>query len=105
MSDLDSDHNADLASDPNADAGRSLDADFGAAVSAVRAQETEPGNDVKLRLYALYKQATVGEVTGKRPGFTNPVGRAKFDAWDAVRGMSTEAAKRAYIDLAADLPG
>ena len=103
MSDLDSDHNADLDSDPNA--GRSLDADFDAAVAAVRAQETDPGNDVKLRLYALYKQATVGEVTGKRPGFTNPVGRAKFDAWDAVRGMSTAAAKRAYIDLAADLPG
>ncbi|MEQ7127961.1 acyl-CoA-binding protein [Actinopolymorpha sp. B11F2] len=96
MSDLDSDRDADLQAD--------LDADFDAAVAAVRTQDTDPGNDVKLRLYALYKQATVGEVTGKRPGFTNPVGRAKFDAWDAVRGMSAAAAKRAYIALAADLP-
>ena len=53
-----------------------LDAQFEAAVAAVSAQRTDPGNDTKLRLYALYKQATVGDVTGRRPGALNPVGRA-----------------------------
>jgi diazepam-binding inhibitor (GABA receptor modulator, acyl-CoA-binding protein) len=81
-----------------------LDDDFDAAVKAVRTQDADPGNQVKLRLYALYKQATVGDVPGRRPGFTDPVGRAKFDAWKGVGGTSPAAAKRAYVELAGDLP-
>ncbi|MGW0228515.1 acyl-CoA-binding protein [Actinopolymorpha singaporensis] len=82
-----------------------LETDFTSAVKAVSAlgADQDPGNDVKLRLYALYKQATIGDVDGKRPGFTNPVGRAKHDAWASVSGMSSAEAKRAYVDLAADL--
>jgi len=56
-------------------------------------------NDTLLRLYALYKQATIGNATGKRPGFTDPVGRAKFDAWEKIKGMTAEQAMQKYIEL------
>jgi diazepam-binding inhibitor (GABA receptor modulator, acyl-CoA-binding protein) len=79
-----------------------LDTEFQDAAARVTGFP-DPGNDVKLRLYALYKQATVGDVTGKRPGFTNPVGRAKHDAWAAVAGTSSDDAKRAYVELVAQL--
>ena len=82
-----------------------LDADFQAAVAAANVMSKDPGNDVKLRLYALYKQATVGDVEGKRPGFTNPVGRAKHDAWASVAGMSGDDAKRSYVQTVTELQG
>jgi len=47
-----------------------------------------PGNDIKLRLYGLFKQATSGKVDVKRPGMTNFVGRAKWDAWNALGDMT-----------------
>lgn len=58
-----------------------------------------PDNETMLKLYALYKQATQGDVTGKRPGMMDMVGRAKFDAWSSQKGLSTDQAKQAYIDL------
>ena len=57
------------------------------------------GNDVMLDLYALYKQATAGNVTGDRPGMLDVKGRAKFDAWAKRKGMTKDAAMQAYIDL------
>ena len=54
-------------------------------------------------LYALFKQATSGDVEGKRPGFTDPVGRAKFDAWSKVKGLSHDEAKQQYISTVSDL--
>jgi len=57
------------------------------------------GNDVMLDLYALYKQATVGNATGDRPGMLDLKGRAKYDAWAKKKGMSKDAAMQAYIDL------
>ncbi|MGW5365593.1 acyl-CoA-binding protein [Actinopolymorpha pittospori] len=81
-----------------------LDVEFDASVSAVNSQVEDPGTEVKLRLYALYKQATSGDVDGRRPGFTNPVARAKYDSWASVAGMPTDDAKRAYVQLAAGLP-
>lgn len=72
--------------------------DFDEAVAAVQELETDPGNEVKLRLYALYKQATEGDVSGSRPGLLNPVGRAKYDAWAALAGTSDEDARAAYVD-------
>lgn len=77
--------------------------EFHAAAEGVKALPSDPGNDTKLRLYALYKQATEGDVTGKRPGFTNPVGRAKYDAWLAVEGMDPEQARSAYVELVSSL--
>lgn len=71
--------------------------EFEEAVAAVGKLSDDPGNDTKLRLYALYKQATVGDADGKRPGFTNPVGRAKYDAWAKLSGTSSEQAEADYI--------
>ena len=59
------------------------------------------GNDTMLDLYALYKQATVGDVTGARPGMMDLRGRAKYDAWTKRKGMTRDAAMQAYIDLVA----
>ncbi len=80
-----------------------LDDDFAAAQAAVKTLSADPGNEAKLKLYALYKQATSGDAAGKRPGFTDPVGRAKFDAWGKVKGTSSDAAKQEYIDYVASL--
>ena len=57
------------------------------------------GNDVMLDLYALFKQATVGNATGDRPGMLDIKGRAKYDAWAKKKGMTKDAAMQAYIDL------
>ena len=57
------------------------------------------GNDVMLDLYALYKQATTGDVAGDRPGMLDMKGRAKYDAWAKRKGMTKDAAMQAYIDL------
>ena len=62
-----------------------------------------PANDVMLKMYALYKQADVGDATGKRPGFTDMIGRAKFDAWSALQGTDSAAAMQQYIDLVESL--
>ena len=78
-------------------------AEFASAVESVKGLTEDPGNDVKLRLYALYKQATEGDVSGSRPGMMNPVGRAKYDAWARLTGTSTEAAEEQYVAMVADL--
>jgi diazepam-binding inhibitor (GABA receptor modulating acyl-CoA-binding protein) len=73
--------------------------EFHAASEYVKTLVVDPGNTVKLQLYALYKQATEGDVQGKRPGFTNPVGRAKYDAWAAVQGTGADDARDQYVTL------
>ncbi|WP_404347485.1 acyl-CoA-binding protein [Phycicoccus jejuensis] len=73
--------------------------EFRAAVEAVSGLTKDPGNDTKLRLYALYKQATEGDVGGKRPGMMDFVGRAKYDAWAAARGTDAEAARTEYVEV------
>jgi acyl-CoA-binding protein len=73
---------------------------FDTAAKAVQSLPRKPDNETLLKLYALYKQATIGDVSGKRPGFTDPVGRAKYDAWEKLRGKSQEQAMQQYIDLA-----
>jgi diazepam-binding inhibitor (GABA receptor modulator, acyl-CoA-binding protein) len=59
------------------------------------------GNDVMLDMYALYKQATVGDASGSRPGMLDLKGRAKFDAWAKQKGKTKDAAMEAYIALVA----
>lgn len=78
---------------------------FETAVADSRAVATRPDNQTLLRLYALYKQASEGDVSGRRPGFTDLVGRAKHDAWASLQGTTPEAAMQAYIDLVATLKG
>jgi len=57
------------------------------------------GNDVMLDMYALFKQATVGDVSGSRPGMLDLRGRAKYDAWAKVVGTSKDDAMTRYIAL------
>ncbi len=57
----------------------------------------KPSNEMKLKFYALYKQATEGDVKGKKPGITDFVGRAKYSAWADLKGMSSDDAMEAYI--------
>jgi acyl-CoA-binding protein len=59
------------------------------------------GNDVMLEMYALYKQATVGDVTGSRPGMMDLRGRAKYDAWAQKKGLGKDAAMEQYIAVVA----
>jgi acyl-CoA-binding protein len=80
-----------------------LKAQFDAAAAAVQTLAKRPDNEAMLQLYSLYKQATAGNASGKRPGFTDPVGRAKFDAWSKLQGMSQDQAMQSYIDLATKL--
>lgn len=72
---------------------------FEKATKDVTKAKTDPGNDMKLRLYAHFKQGTDGDVAGDKPGFTDFVGRAKYDAWAKLKGMSQEDAMKAYIKL------
>ena len=58
----------------------------------------KPDNELKLQFYALYKQASEGDVKGKKPGLTDFVGRAKYSAWEKVKGMSADQAMQSYID-------
>jgi acyl-CoA-binding protein len=58
-----------------------------------------PDNNTLLQLYALYKQATVGNVNTSRPGQFDFVGRAKWDTWEKLKGTSTKEAMQQYIDL------
>jgi acyl-CoA-binding protein len=76
---------------------------FDDAAAAVKKLKDDPGNDAKLQLYALYKQGAEGDVTGKRPGFTDMIGRAKFDAWSKVKGLSKDEAMKKYVDLVKSL--
>lgn len=76
-----------------------LKATFDAAVAASKSLPEKPDNMTLLKIYSLYKQASAGDVEGKRPGFTDMVGRAKWDAWSALKGKSTDEAMQDYIDL------
>ena len=76
-----------------------LKATFEAAVANSKKLSEKPDNATLLQLYSLYKQATEGDVEGKRPGFTDMVGRAKWDAWNGVKGTSQDDAMQQYVDL------
>ena len=80
-----------------------LQSKFEIAQADVKKLQEDPGNAAKLRLYALFKQASAGDVEGKRPGMMDMVARAKWDAWNEVKGLSNEAAMQAYIDLVEEL--
>ena len=64
-----------------------------------------PDNMTLLKIYALFKQASSGDVSGERPGFTDMIARAKYDAWAALQGSTQDEAKQQYIDLIEELKG
>jgi diazepam-binding inhibitor (GABA receptor modulator, acyl-CoA-binding protein) len=74
-----------------------LDARFEDAQARVKQLAKTPGNDELLELYALYKQATAGDVSGARPGMLDLKGRAKYDAWAKKKGTAQDAAKESYV--------
>jgi diazepam-binding inhibitor (GABA receptor modulating acyl-CoA-binding protein) len=76
-----------------------LQSDFDAAVANSKKLPQRPDNSILLKIYGLYKQATQGDVTEKKPGFGDMIGRAKWDAWNAVKGTSSDDAKQRYVDL------
>jgi acyl-CoA-binding protein len=80
-----------------------LDTDFATAAEEVKQLPEKPDNTDLLRLYALFKQGTEGDVTGDRPGMMDFVGRAKYDAWKDLTGTAQDDAKRTYIDLVEQL--
>lgn len=84
-----------------------LKTQFDEAVHLVRTGEGdfEPSNEMKLEFYALYKQATEGDVQGKRPGMLNIVGRAKYDAWAKIKGTSKDDAMQRYINRVKEVQG
>ena len=80
-----------------------LKTSFAQAVTDSKSLAEKPDNMTMLKLYALYKQASSGDADGKRPGFTDMVGRAKWDAWNDVKGKSDDEAMQAYVDLVESL--
>lgn len=78
---------------------------FEAAAEAAQQLPSRPDNTTLLRLYALFKQATVGDVEGERPGAFDFKGRAKFDAWADLEGMDHDEAMTAYVELVDQLKG
>ena len=76
---------------------------FEAAVASSKNLSERPDNMTLLKLYALYKQASVGDVDTELPEFTDLVGRAKWDGWNALKGKSKEAAMQEYVELVESL--
>lgn len=69
------------------------------AQADVKTLAERPDNQTLLQLYALFKQATDGDVQGERPGMMDFISRAKYDAWDKIKGMSGEDAMQGYVDV------
>ena len=80
-----------------------LDAQFAQAQADVKELPERPGNLTLLRLYALYKQASLGDVQGDKPGFTDIAGKYKYDAWAALAGTPLDTARQQYVELVESL--
>jgi diazepam-binding inhibitor (GABA receptor modulating acyl-CoA-binding protein) len=82
-----------------------LHVQFEKAAKEVMKLPKRPDDQTLFKLYGLYKQATTGNIKGKRPGFTDVKGRAKYDAWVRWRAKSPEWAMGEYVRLVAELQG
>jgi len=80
-----------------------LKSKFDTAVTNSKQLTERPDNATLLKIYALYKQATAGDNTEKKPGLMNMVGRAKWDAWNGLKGMASDDAMKQYVALIASL--
>jgi diazepam-binding inhibitor (GABA receptor modulator, acyl-CoA-binding protein) len=76
-----------------------LKAQFEAAMADSKNLSERPDNATLLKIYALYKQGSTGDNTEKKPGFSDMVGRAKWDAWNSLKGTSQDDAMQQYVDL------
>ena len=82
-----------------------LKAQFQQAAKDVMSLAERPDNDTMLRLYALFKQGSEGDVSGPKPGFFDFVGTAKYEAWEKLAGTKPEDAMKKYVDLVKKLRG
>ncbi len=82
-----------------------LEKAFAEATANAKQLTEKPDNDTLLKLYALFKQASEGDVSGEKPGFFDFVATAKYEAWEALAGTDKEAAMQKYIDLVKRLSG
>ncbi|MFZ6742741.1 acyl-CoA-binding protein [Undibacterium sp. JH2W] len=81
----------------------SLQEQFAQAQADSKSLSERPDNMTLLKIYALFKQGSTGDATGDRPGMTDFVGRAKFDAWAGLKGTTQDAAMQQYVDLITSL--
>jgi acyl-CoA-binding protein len=72
---------------------------FETAVANSKSLTERPDNSTLLKIYGLYKQATAGDNVDKKPGFSDMVGRAKWEAWDSFKGLTSDDAMQQYVDL------
>jgi len=82
-----------------------LQEDFDQASAESKQLPEKPSDDNLLKIYALFKQSTIGDVTGERPGIFDFVAGAKYDAWEEVKGKSQDEAMQEYVDLINKLKG
>ena len=80
-----------------------IDQQFAQAQIDVKELRERPGNLTLLRLYALFKQASIGDVQGEKPGFTDIAGKYKYEAWSALKGTPVDTAKQHYVELVESL--
>ncbi len=80
-----------------------LKAAFDKAMADSKNLSERPDNATLLKIYALYKQGSAGDNTDKKPGFGDMVARAKWDAWNSLKGTSQDDAMQQYVDLIASL--
>lgn len=80
-----------------------LQASFAKAQADSKNLSERPDNATLLKIYALYKQGSIGDNAEKKPGFGDLVARAKWDAWSGLKGTSQDDAKQQYVDLIAEL--
>ena len=78
---------------------------FKQASVAVKSLPARPDDDTMLKLYALFKQGSSGDVSGDKPGFFDFVATAKYEAWNGQKGLSTDDAMQQYIDLVKSIGG
>ncbi|MCG8319557.1 MAG: acyl-CoA-binding protein [Cytophagales bacterium] len=81
----------------------SLEEKFKQAVEQSKELAQKPSNEVLLKIYALYKQATEGDVQGEKPGGFDFKAAAKYNAWESLKGKSPDEAMRDYITLIDEL--
>jgi diazepam-binding inhibitor (GABA receptor modulating acyl-CoA-binding protein) len=80
-----------------------LKAAFDQAMLDSKNLSERPDNATLLKIYALYKQGSIGDNTEKKPGFSEMVARAKWEAWNNLKGTSQDDAMQKYVDLIASL--
>ncbi|KAI2803156.1 Vacuolar protein sorting-associated protein 33A [Blomia tropicalis] len=81
----------------------SMEKEFQTAVANLQKVSTDVDNDKKLKLYALYKQATNGPCSDEKPSMFNVVDKAKWQAWKALGDQSSDDAKKDYISIVNEL--